>query len=74
MMLFACMNDWYRLVATMRSTPMLSPDQGQCWVLADNEELQPPAVLDSRTFGPLDLSSIIGRWIIVVIGICLWWN
>lgn len=36
------------------------PD-GHCWVLADNEALSPPAVIDSRTFGPLPLSNIIGR-------------
>lgn len=36
------------------------PD-GHCWVLADNESLVPPAVIDSRTFGPLPLSNIIGR-------------
>ncbi|KAL6779798.1 CGL57 [Auxenochlorella protothecoides x Auxenochlorella symbiontica] len=59
-----------RRVAAMPGEELVTDDpedepvvlqQGQCWVLADNEELQPPAVLDSRTFGPLDLSSIIGR-------------
>jgi hypothetical protein len=34
---------------------------GNCWVLADNEELKPPAVIDSRTFGPLPVKNIMGR-------------
>lgn len=34
---------------------------GNCWVLADNEELRPPAVIDSRTFGPLPVENIMGR-------------
>ena len=35
--------------------------QGHCWVLADNPELEPPHVIDSRSFGPLPFSSILGR-------------
>jgi hypothetical protein len=34
---------------------------GNCWVLADNEELQPPDVIDSRSFGFLPYNSILGR-------------
>jgi hypothetical protein len=34
---------------------------GHCWVLADNEALQPPDVIDSRSFGYLDMRLIIGR-------------
>ena len=34
---------------------------GQCWVLADNEEMRPPDVIDSRTFGPLPMENILGR-------------
>lgn len=37
------------------------PVQGHCWVLADNESLSPPHVIDSRSFGPLPLSHIVGR-------------
>jgi inner membrane protease subunit 1 len=33
---------------------------GHCWVLADNEELQPPPI-DSRSFGPLPLQNVLGR-------------
>lgn len=36
--------------------------QGSCWILADNQDLQPPDVIDSRVFGPLELRNIIGRW------------
>lgn len=35
--------------------------QGHCWVLADNEQLEPPHVIDSRSFGPLPLSNVVGR-------------
>lgn len=34
---------------------------GTCWVLADNEALQPPQVIDSRAFGPLPADCIRGR-------------
>jgi hypothetical protein len=34
---------------------------GHCWLLADNEAMAPPAVIDSRTFGHLPLSNIMGR-------------
>jgi hypothetical protein len=35
--------------------------QGHCWVLADNEDLQPEAAIDSRMFGPLPMGHVIGR-------------
>lgn len=35
--------------------------QGHCWVLADNAQLEPPRVIDSRAFGLLPLSAIVGR-------------
>ena len=35
--------------------------KGYCWVLADNEDLSFPDVIDSRTFGPLPLDNILGR-------------
>jgi hypothetical protein len=41
------------------SSFMLPP--GMCWVLADNEELEPPNVIDSRTIGPLPFENIRGR-------------
>lgn len=30
-------------------------------MMADNEALSPPAVIDSRSFGPLPLANIVGR-------------
>ena len=39
---------------------------GKCWVLADNEELKPPDVIDSRSFGPLPVENILGRIIYYV--------
>lgn len=33
----------------------------ECWVLADNEELEVKDALDSRTFGPLPCENVIGR-------------
>lgn len=35
--------------------------QGHCWVLADNADLAPPHVIDSRSFGPLPFTNILGR-------------
>lgn len=34
---------------------------GHCWVLADNEELKPSDVIDSRSFGALPMQNILGR-------------
>lgn len=42
---------------------------GHCWVLADNEELGPPDVIDSRAFGYLDMNLIEGRVIYRVKGV-----
>lgn len=52
-------------------TLLLAPDffprlhcslaQGHCWVLADNPDMKPPQVIDSRTFGFIPMSNILGR-------------
>eukprot|EP00955_Chlamydomonas_euryale_P016662 177981-Chlamydomonas_euryale.AAC.1 len=34
---------------------------GHCWVLADNPDLRPPNVIDSRSFGFIPMSNIVGR-------------
>lgn len=34
---------------------------GTCWVLADNDTLEPQQVIDSRSFGPLPYEHIVGR-------------
>ncbi|XP_050208062.1 uncharacterized protein LOC126657425 [Mercurialis annua] len=36
-------------------------ENDQCWVLADNEKLKPKEANDSRTFGPVPTSNIVGR-------------
>ena len=59
-----------RRVAANEGEEMLSDDAddqafsipaGHCWVLADNEDLAPPDVIDSRSFGPLPFSRVLGR-------------
>lgn len=59
-----------RRVAACEGEEMLSssPDDepfvlqpGYCWVLADNKELTPAEAVDSRSFGPLAMSSVMGR-------------
>lgn len=39
---------------------LVVPD-GHCWVLADNDAMRAPEVEDSRTFGYIPMSSILGR-------------
>ncbi|KAL6968200.1 Mitochondrial ATP-independent inner membrane protease subunit 2 [Sarracenia purpurea var. burkii] len=36
-------------------------DKDQCWVLSDNENLKPKEANDSRTFGPVPMTDIVGR-------------
>ncbi|KAI8463423.1 MAG: hypothetical protein J3K34DRAFT_444121 [Monoraphidium minutum] len=59
-----------RRVAALEAHEMISDDDadasfrippGHCWVLADNPELGPPDVIDSRAFGYLPMTSILGR-------------
>lgn len=40
--------------------PYVIPNN-HCWVLADNEQLQPPNVIDSRTFGHIPYNTVLGR-------------
>lgn len=63
-------NVMVRRIAAMEGDEMVSDStadesfsipRGHCWLLADNEKLSPPAVIDSRTFGHLPLSNILGR-------------
>ena len=42
----------------------LAPDT--VWVTAENPDLTPPDVEDSRTFGPLALDSVVGRCIYAI--------
>lgn len=36
-------------------------DKDECWVLADNETLKPVEAKDSRKFGPVQMTDIVGR-------------
>lgn len=36
-------------------------EEGQFWVLSDNEGFSPKDAVDSRTFGPLDSDNVLGR-------------
>ncbi|CAK9169993.1 unnamed protein product [Ilex paraguariensis] len=36
-------------------------EKDQCWVLTDNENLKPKEASDSRTFGPVSITDIVGR-------------
>jgi hypothetical protein len=42
----------------------LAPDV--VWVLSDNKTLEPPLVEDSRSFGPVPLSNVVGRCIYAI--------
>lgn len=46
------------------ATHQLAPET--VWVAAENEELEPPHVEDSRTFGPVQLSNVVGRCIYAI--------
>mmetsp|Transcript_15610 Transcript_15610/g.33847 ORF Transcript_15610/g.33847 Transcript_15610/m.33847 type:complete len:252 (+) Transcript_15610:221-976(+) len=59
-----------RRVAAVEGTVMESSEseddafaipKGHCWVLADNADLKPPDVIDSRTFGHIPMANIVGR-------------
>ncbi|KAJ8899337.1 hypothetical protein K2173_018311 [Erythroxylum novogranatense] len=59
-----------RRLAAVEGCEMLSTDEkdepflleeDQCWVLADNEKLKAKEANDSRTFGPVFMSDIVGR-------------
>ncbi|KAG2713618.1 hypothetical protein I3760_04G185500 [Carya illinoinensis] len=36
-------------------------EKNQCWVLSDNENLKPEEARDSRNFGPVPMTNIVGR-------------
>lgn len=40
---------------------VLTIPPGHCWVLADNAELKPPDVIDSRSFGFIPMTNVVGR-------------
>ncbi|XP_051118432.1 uncharacterized protein LOC127242790 [Andrographis paniculata] len=52
----------YEMVSDDKNDEPFVLEKDQCWVLADNERLKPVEAYDSRTFGPVAMSSyIVGR-------------
>ncbi|EYU17923.1 hypothetical protein ABFS82_14G205300 [Erythranthe guttata] len=51
----------YELASTDKDEEPFVLENNQCWVLADNEDLKPKECYDSRTFGPVTMTDIIGR-------------
>ncbi|GLJ45247.1 hypothetical protein SUGI_0952350 [Cryptomeria japonica] len=63
-------NSIVRRLAAVEGEEMLSTDEkeepfflekDQCWVISDNESLSPKDACDSRIFGPVPMSNILGR-------------
>lgn len=51
----------YEMVSKDEKEEPFVLDKNECWVLADNEALKPKEANDSRSFGPVNMSDIIGR-------------
>uniref|UniRef100_A0A5B6ZRV1 Putative Peptidase S24/S26A/S26B/S26C family protein isoform 1 n=1 Tax=Davidia involucrata TaxID=16924 RepID=A0A5B6ZRV1_DAVIN len=51
----------YEMVSTDEKDEPFVLEKDQCWVLADNENLKPKEANDSRTFGPVPMTDIVGR-------------
>ncbi|KAG7014558.1 Mitochondrial inner membrane protease subunit 2 [Cucurbita argyrosperma subsp. argyrosperma] len=51
----------YEMLSTDEKDKPFMLEKDQCWLLADNEELKPKEAYDSRTFGPVTMSDIVGR-------------
>jgi hypothetical protein len=51
----------YEMVSTNEKEEPFVLEKDQCWVLADNENLKPKEAKDSRMFGPVSMTDIVGR-------------
>ncbi|XP_030934859.1 uncharacterized protein LOC126698459 isoform X2 [Quercus robur] len=51
----------YEMVSKDEKDEPFILDKDECWVLADNENLKPKEAKDSRTFGPVPMTDIVGR-------------
>ncbi|XP_027096531.1 uncharacterized protein LOC113762883 isoform X2 [Coffea eugenioides] len=51
----------YEMVSTDDKDEPFVLEDDQCWVLADNENIKPKEAHDSRTFGPVSMTDIVGR-------------
>lgn len=51
----------YEMVSTDANDEPFVLEKDQCWVLADDEKLKPKEAGDSRKFGPVPITDIVGR-------------
>ncbi|GFZ20291.1 peptidase S24/S26A/S26B/S26C family protein [Actinidia rufa] len=51
----------FEMVSTDEKEEPFVLDKDECWVLADNENLKPKEANDSRIFGPVPMTDIVGR-------------
>ncbi|XP_058770956.1 mitochondrial ATP-independent inner membrane protease subunit 2-like [Vicia villosa] len=51
----------YEMASTNEKDESFILDQDQCWVVAENEKLKVKEANDSRTFGPIHMTNIVGR-------------
>ncbi|TKY52743.1 Mitochondrial inner membrane protease subunit 1 [Spatholobus suberectus] len=51
----------YEMVSTDEKDESFILEKDQCWVVAENEKLKAKEANDSRTFGPVQMTDIVGR-------------
>ncbi|KAK9287950.1 hypothetical protein L1049_016395 [Liquidambar formosana] len=51
----------YEMVSTDEKDEPFVLEDDQCWVVSDNETLKAKEAKDSRTFGPISMTDIVGR-------------
>ncbi|XP_042517946.1 uncharacterized protein LOC122091840 [Macadamia integrifolia] len=51
----------YEMVSTDEKDEPFVLEKDECWVLSDNEALKPKEAKDSRAFGPVPMTNIVGR-------------
>ncbi|KAL2321052.1 hypothetical protein Fmac_030021 [Flemingia macrophylla] len=51
----------YEMVSTNDKDEPFVLEKDQCWVEAENKNLKPKEARDSRSFGPVDMTDIVGR-------------
>ncbi|KAG9145002.1 hypothetical protein Leryth_017460 [Lithospermum erythrorhizon] len=49
------------MISTCYKEAPFDLEKDECWILADNESIKPEDAYDSRDFGPVSMSSIVGR-------------
>ncbi|XP_057425297.1 mitochondrial ATP-independent inner membrane protease subunit 2-like [Lotus japonicus] len=51
----------YEMASTDEKDEPFVLEKDQCWVVAENEKFKPKEANDSRTFGPVQMTDIVGR-------------